>query len=205
LVEDREVSFLRLNTGAILDGERNPAVLARMRDRRCHATVETIEKALAGNYRSEHLCGSTDCEDPSQLKAFVGLMKALDPKRPFLIQEYLGDRPGSDLRVLVIGGKAIGAVVRSSKDGDFRANIAAGGMGENFPLTPDIVKISETIARLLGLEIGGVDLLFSGDKFVLCEANSAPGYRGFETYCGLDVADKIAEYVERVTSGVNFP
>jgi gamma-F420-2:alpha-L-glutamate ligase len=139
--------------------------------------------------------GVFKCDDAAQLKAFVGLMKVLDPRRPFLVQEYLGDCPGCDLRVLVIGGNAVGAMMRSSKDGDFRADISAGGMGANFELTPEIVDISERIARLLGLEIAGVDLLFSGDKFVLCEANSSPGFRGFEGFCGLDVASKIAEYV----------
>jgi gamma-F420-2:alpha-L-glutamate ligase len=139
--------------------------------------------------------GVFKCDDASQLKAFVGLMKVLDPKRPFLVQEYLGDRPGCDLRVLIIGGKAVGAMIRTSKDGDFRANISAGGMGANFDLTPEIAAISERIARLLGLDIAGVDLLFSGDKFVLCESNSSPGFRGFETYCGLNVAREIVQYV----------
>jgi glutathione synthase/RimK-type ligase-like ATP-grasp enzyme len=60
--------------------------------------------------------------------------------------------------------------------------------GANFSLTPEISQISETMARLPGLKVAGVDLLFSGDKFVLCEVNSPPGFRGFETYCGVDVA-----------------
>jgi gamma-F420-2:alpha-L-glutamate ligase len=135
------------------------------------------------------------CKTASQLKALVGMIRALDPKRPFMVQEYLGDRPGCDLRVLVIGGKTVGAMVRSSRDGDFRANISAGGMGANFDLIPEVTEISETIAFLLGLEIAGIDLLFSADKFVLCEANSSPGFRGFERYCNLDVAGKIAQYI----------
>jgi glutathione synthase/RimK-type ligase-like ATP-grasp enzyme len=57
--------------------------------------------------------------------------------------------------------------------------------GANFSLTPEISQISETMARLPGLKVAGIDLLFSG---VLCEVNSAPGFRGFETYCGVDVA-----------------
>jgi gamma-F420-2:alpha-L-glutamate ligase len=140
--------------------------------------------------------GVIRCEGPTELKALIGMMWALNPKRPFLIQEYIADRPGSDLRVLIVGGKAVGAMLRQSEDGDFRANISAGGRGANFALTSEIVHISETISRLLGLEIAGVDLLFSGDKFVLCEANSAPGFRGFEEYCDPKIADKMAEFVK---------
>ena len=85
--------------------------------------------------------------------------------------------------------------MRSSNNGDFRAGISTGGSGASFELTPEIIQISETIARLMRLSIAGVDLLIQGKTFVLCEVNSAPGFRGFETYCGVDVADKIAEYV----------
>ena len=103
-----------------------------------------------------HGNGVIRCEGQTELRALIGMMKALDPKRPFLIQEYIADRPGSDLRVLVVGGKAIGAMLRQSEDGDFRANISAGGKGANFDLAPEIIHISETISRLLGLEIAGV-------------------------------------------------
>lgn len=137
-------------------------------------------------------------DDPSQLKAFVGLMKSLDPKRPFLVQEYVGDRPGEDLRVLVIGGRAIGAMKRHATDGDFRANISRKGKGASHELCPEVTRMSETAARMLGLEIAGVDLLFSGNRFVLCEVNSSPGFKGFEEFCGKDVAHEIATYVAEV-------
>jgi RimK family alpha-L-glutamate ligase len=134
-------------------------------------------------------------ETASQLRALVDLMKTLDPKRTFLVQECM--RRGRDLRVLVIGGKAIGAMLRTAKDGDDRSGISAGGTGEPFPLTPDIVQLSEKISKLIGLEIAGVDLLFGPDNTMrICEINSAPGFRGFETYCGVDVAGEIAHFVE---------
>jgi gamma-F420-2:alpha-L-glutamate ligase len=134
------------------------------------------------------------CDDWGQLKAFAALMRMVG--RPFLIQEYLGDRPGCDLRVLVVGGKAIAAMVRRALDGDARANISAGGRGEPFDLTPEISELSERTARALGLELAGIDLLFSGQSFVLCEANSSPGFRGFERYCQIDVAGHIADCVQ---------
>jgi RimK family alpha-L-glutamate ligase len=112
-----------------------------------------------------------------------------------IVQEYLGDHPGEDLRVLVVGGKVIGAMKRTAPDGDFRANITNGGTGEKFPLTDEIEYIARETAKCLSLDIAGVDLLFDKRGFRVCEANSNPGFSGFETYCEIDVADVITEYV----------
>jgi RimK family alpha-L-glutamate ligase len=168
--------------------------------------IYTAKNAISTEWTGEYPCivkiatgsrgnGVFKCDYQSQLKAFFGLMKVFDPHRPFLVQEYLADRPGNDVRVLVIGGKAVGAMLRTSKDGDFRANISAGGVGKRLPLTVEMAELGEKVARLLGLEIAGIDLLFRGERFVICEANSSPGFRGFEAYCGLDVAGTIADYV----------
>jgi RimK family alpha-L-glutamate ligase len=143
-----------------------------------------------------HGVGVFKCESPTQLKALVEMIIALDQQRPFLIQEYLGARPGTDLRVLVIGGKAVGAMMRSSGGDDFRAGISAGGTGTSFEMTPDIVEISEAIVRLMRLEIAGVDLLWQGENVAIGEVNSAPGFRGFDTYCRVDTAEKIAAYAK---------
>ena len=111
------------------------------------------------------------------------------------MQEYLGDAPGEDLRVLVIGGKVAGAMKRTAPEGDFRANITNGGTGAGYEITPEIDYIARETARVLGLTIGGIDLLFDSRGFRVCEANSNPGFSGFEKYCGIDVADIITEYL----------
>lgn len=172
-----------------------------------HTMIHTAKDEIVGEWTFGYPCivklttgsrgnGVLSCYNASQLKAVVGLLKALDSNRTMLVQEYLGDRPGCDLRVLVIGGRAVGAMLRSAKDSDFRANISRGGVGSKFDLTPEVIAISEKIARLLGLQIAGVDLLFAGDAFKICEVNSSPGFRGFEAYCGLNVAGAIAEYIK---------
>jgi RimK family alpha-L-glutamate ligase len=120
----------------------------------------------------------------------VGISKTL------LLQEYMGSNPGEDIRVLVIGGKVIGAMKRIGPKGDFRANISNGGTGEKFNITPEIDFIARETARILNLHIAGIDLLFDNDKFVVCEANSAPGFKGFEKYCGVDIAKVIVEYID---------
>ena len=123
-------------------------------------------------------------------------IESLGNKKTLLVQEYLGDRPGEDLRVLVIGGKVVGAMKRTAPEGDFRANITSGGTGEGFEVTPEIDYIARETARTLGLTIAGIDLLFDNRGFRVCEANSNPGFSGFEKYCGVDVADLITEYIK---------
>ena len=119
----------------------------------------------------------------------------LGAKKTMIVQEYMATKPGEDLRVFVVGGKVIGAMRRTAPEGDFRANITGGGTGSNYEVTPEIEYLARETARVLELNIAGVDLLFSETGFVVCEANSNPGFSGFEKYCQVDVADHITEYI----------
>ena len=136
------------------------------------------------------------CESKKDYKKLVEFVENLGNRKTMIVQEYLGDRPGEDLRVLVIGGKVVGAMLRSAPEGDFRANITNGGTGANFPVTDEIDYIARETARALNLDIAGVDLLFDDRGFRVCEANSNPGFKGFETYCGVDVAEIITDYIK---------
>jgi RimK family alpha-L-glutamate ligase len=120
----------------------------------------------------------------------------LGNKKTMIVQEYLNDAPGTDLRVLIVGGKVIGAMKRTAPEGDFRANITNGGTGENFAVTEEIDFIGRETAKALNLDIAGIDLLFDKRGFRVCEANSNPGFSGFEKYCGVDIADVITEYIK---------
>jgi RimK family alpha-L-glutamate ligase len=124
---------------------------------------------------------------------FVG---NLDTPKILLVQEYVDTKPGEDLRVFVIGGKVIGAMKRHAPDGDFRANISAGGYGEPFEVSSEFDYLAREAARICGLQIAGIDLLFDKDGYKICEANSAPGFEGFEKYCGVDIAAQIAQYIK---------
>ena len=112
-----------------------------------------------------------------------------------IIQEFVNTRPGEDLRVFVIGGRVVGVMKRKSVNGDFRANISQGGIGEPYSLTPEIETLSLTVAKIVGLDICGVDLLFAENGFKVCEVNATPGFRGFDRYCGSSMADLIVDYV----------
>jgi RimK family alpha-L-glutamate ligase len=151
-----------------------------------------VIKVVTGSYGA----GVYLCEKKRDYKKIVEFVESLGSKKTLLVQEYLGDQPGEDLRVLVIGGKVLGAMKRSAPEGDFRANITNGGTGENFPVTEEIAYVARETASALGLTIAGVDLLFDKRGFRVCEANSNPGFSGFEKYCGIDVADAITEYIK---------
>ena len=123
-------------------------------------------------------------------------IETLKSSKTLLVQEYMGERPGEDLRVLVVGGKVIGAMKRSAPEGDFRANITNGGTGQAYELTDEIEYIARETAKVLNLDIAGIDLLFDSRGFRVCEANSNPGFSGFETYCDIDVAEVITDYIK---------
>jgi len=151
-----------------------------------------VVKVVTGSYgEGVHLC-----ERKKDYKKLVEFIENLGNKKTMIVQEYLRDRPGEDLRVLVIGGKTVGAMLRTAPEGDFRANISNGGTGSSFEVTEEIDFIARETAKALGLDIAGVDLLFDHRGFRVCEANSNPGFSGFEKYCGVDVADTITEYIK---------
>jgi gamma-F420-2:alpha-L-glutamate ligase len=122
------------------------------------------------------------------------LIASLDSKNSMIIQEYVKESAGRDLRVIVVGGKVIGAMERSSTDGNFRANVSRGGVAKTYALDDEMEMLALQVARVLDLDICGVDLLFSDDGYRICEANSAPGFRGFEQATGINVPEKIFKY-----------
>lgn len=151
-----------------------------------------VVKVVTGSYGE----GVYLCERQRDFKKLMEFIDNLGNKKTMIVQEYLGNRPGEDLRVLVVGGKVIGAMKRTAPDGDFRANITNGGTGSKFEVTLEIEYLARATAKALNLDIAGVDLLFDERGFRICEANSNPGFSGFEKYCEVDVADVITEYVK---------
>lgn len=132
----------------------------------------------------------------SQLSGVTGFIPANDNSTGFMVQEYIDDLPGSDVRVLVVGGKVLGAIMRTGQVGEPRANASRGGSVKRYALPAMGIELSEATAKLLGLDICGIDLLFLDDGFVLCEANAQPGFSGFQEACpDIDVAGALADYI----------
>lgn len=112
-----------------------------------------------------------------------------------LIQEYIGEAAGSDIRVLVIGGRVVAAMKRVAQAGDFRANIHRGATGMSVKLTAEQERIALRAVKILGLSIAGVDLLEGKERPLLLEVNSSPGFQGLEKATGLDIAGEIVRHV----------
>ncbi len=115
----------------------------------------------------------------------------------FIVQEFIGEAEGSDVRCFVVGGKVVAAMQRTASDGDFRANIHRGGSAHAVTLSRDENEIAVRAARLMGLGIAGVDLLRSVRGPLVLEVNSSPGLEGIEGASGVDVADAVIAYVGR--------
>jgi RimK family alpha-L-glutamate ligase len=151
-----------------------------------------VIKLVTGSYGE----GVYLCERKRDYRKLMEFVDILGAKKTMIVQEYMNYRPGEDLRVYVVGGRVLGAMKRTAPEGDFRANITNGGTGENFPLDDEIRYLALETAKVLNLDIAGVDLLFDQDSYKICEANSNPGFKGFEQYVNIDVADKITEYIK---------
>ena len=125
--------------------------------------------------------------------------KYIRKRTPFLIQEFIKESNGSDLRCFVVGGRVVAAMRRTAASGDFRANIHAGGMGENIELSNAEIDMAVKAAEILKLNIAGVDILQSDQGPLLLEVNSSPGLQGIEAATQIDVAAHIIRFIETQT------
>ncbi|MFH1252850.1 MAG: RimK family alpha-L-glutamate ligase [Candidatus Uhrbacteria bacterium] len=116
-------------------------------------------------------------------------------KIPVLLEEFIKEAEGKDLRAFVVGDKIIAAMERAAKLGDVRSNIHAGGQGYLVELTAEEKDLAIRAARAVGLEIAGVDIIRSSRGPLILEVNARPGFEGLEAATGVDVAGGIIEYV----------
>lgn len=118
-------------------------------------------------------------------------------KANILVQEYIGEAKGADIRCFVIGDRVIAAMKRQGPAGEFRSNLHRGGSAEVIKLTPEERSTAVRSAQAMGLNVAGVDLLRSNHGPVVMEVNSSPGLEGIEKATKIDVADKIIEFIEK--------
>lgn len=140
--------------------------------------------------------GVYKADDRAALTAIAERLKG----KPHLFQEYIAKSAGRDLRVTVVGGRAIAAMVRTSAD--FRSNLGFGGSGERAELDEDTARLCEKIADRLRLDYCGIDLLFGG-RMLLCEVNSNAFFGGTERVTGVNVARAYAEHIVKEIYGRN--
>lgn len=134
-------------------------------------------------------------ETQKAAESVIGAFKQLDAN--ILVQEFIKEAKGSDIRAFVVGGKVIAAMKRQGPPGDFRSNLHRGGTAVKIRLTPEERSTAVRAAKAMGLDVAGVDLIRSNHGPVVIEVNSSPGLEGIEGSTGVDVAGLIVEYIER--------
>ena len=124
----------------------------------------------------------------------IETMKKVDAN--ILIQEFVNESKGEDIRAIVVGDKVVASMKRKAKPGEFRSNVHLGGSVEKYELNEQEEESAIKAAKVLGLSVAGVDLIQSNRGPLVLEVNSSPGLEGIEKASGIDVADKIIEYLE---------
>jgi ribosomal protein S6--L-glutamate ligase len=137
-------------------------------------------------------------ETKKAAESVIAAFRQLDAN--ILVQEYIKEAGGNDIRCLVVGNRVVAAIERRSAPGEFRSNLHRGGEAVKVKLTPEERSIAVRAARALGLNVSGVDILRSNHGPVVMEVNSSPGLEGVETSTGVDVAGKIVDYLEKVST-----
>jgi ribosomal protein S6--L-glutamate ligase len=135
------------------------------------------------------------CETDQAAESVIEAFRGLDAY--FLIQEFVREAEGADIRCIVVGGKVIAAMLRQAKPGEFRSNLHRGGTATNIKITPEERSTAVRAARIMGLNVAGVDILRSNHGPVVMEVNSSPGLEGIEETTGVDIASQIIEFVEK--------
>ena len=124
-----------------------------------------------------------------------------DLGQEILLQEFVAEAKGRDVRALVVGERVVGAMRREARKGEFRSNLHRGGLGSAVQLEPAYSDAAVRAARVLGLEVAGVDLLESADGPKVMELNSSPGFEGLERATGLDIAGEIIGHAAGLAEG----
>jgi ribosomal protein S6--L-glutamate ligase len=133
-------------------------------------------------------------ETKKAAESVVGAFRQLDVN--ILVQQFIKEAGGADIRAFVVGGKVVAAMRRQGAPGDFRSNLHRGGTAEVIRLTPSERSTAVRAAKSMGLNVAGVDLLQSEEGPMVLEVNSSPGLEGIEAASGVDIADLIVEYIE---------
>jgi ribosomal protein S6--L-glutamate ligase len=150
-----------------------------------------VIKLLEGTQGIGVVLAETQKAAESVIEAFMGL------KANILVQEFIKEAGGADIRCLVIGEKVVAAMMRRAKEGEFRSNLHRGGTAELIRITPEERSTAVRAAAAMGLNVAGVDILRSHHGPVIMEVNSSPGLEGIEKSTGKDIASMIIDFIAK--------
>ena len=151
----------------------------------------SVIKLLEGTQGIGVVLAETQQAAESVIQAFMGL------KANIMVQEYIKEAGGSDLRCFVIGDKVVASMKRQAKEGEFRSNLHRGGSATLVRITPEERSTAVRAAGIMGLNVCGVDLLRSNHGAVVMEVNSSPGLEGIEAASSKDIAGQIVAFIEK--------
>ncbi|NNC90120.1 MAG: 30S ribosomal protein S6--L-glutamate ligase [Akkermansiaceae bacterium] len=150
-----------------------------------------VIKLLEGTQGVGVVLAETGKAAESVIEAFRGLNANI------LVQEFIKEAGGADIRCFVVGDKVVAAMKRQGKEGEFRSNLHRGGSADIIKITPEERSTATRAAKVMGLNVAGVDLLRSNHGPVIMEVNSSPGLEGIEAATGKNVAGTIVEFIEK--------
>jgi ribosomal protein S6--L-glutamate ligase len=158
-----------------------------------------VVKLLEGTQGIGVVLAETERAASSVIEAFHGLDQNI------LIQKFIAEANGADIRALVVGRKVVAAMRRQAVAGEFRSNLHRGGSATKVRLPAEYRKTALAAARVLGLRLAGVDMLESKDGPMIMEVNSTPGLEGIEKAAGVNVADAVVEHLEQAVTPAPQP
>jgi ribosomal protein S6--L-glutamate ligase len=141
-------------------------------------------------------------ETTKAAESVIGAFRQLDAN--ILVQEYIKEAGGADIRAFVVGGRVVAAMKRQAPPGEFRSNLHRGGTAEAIKLSPIQRSMAIRAAKTMELNVAGVDLIQSSEGPLVIEVNSSPGLEGIEIASGVDVAGEIIEFIEN-NAGLETP
>ena len=150
-----------------------------------------VLKLLEGTQGLGVILADTQNAAGSVMEAFNGLEARI------IVQEFIKEAGGADIRAFIVDGKVVGAMKRQGKEGEFRSNLHRGGSANIIELSEEEEETALIAAKAMGLGVAGVDMLQSSKGPLVLEVNSSPGLEGIEKATGTDIAKKIIRYVER--------
>lgn len=198
ICDDKMTTHLALSRAGIPMPRTFPGLLCYDAEEKIkNSTLDIVEMAFGFPVVVKESYGSLGKEvflvhNREQLRLALGKVKC----RPHLIQEFVPTSAGRDLRVIVVGDKVLGGMLRIGGGNDFRSNIGAGGRGEPFDVPEKVAEYALRAAKTIGLDYCGIDFLFGkDDEMLLCEVNSNAFFRTFESVTGINVARAYAEHI----------
>ena len=150
-----------------------------------------VIKMIEGTQGIGVVLAETQKAAQSVIEAFRGL------KAQILVQEFIKEAKGSDIRCIVVGGKVVATMLRQGPEGEFRSNIHRGGKASPVKITPEERSVASRAAKIMGLNVAGVDMLRSHHGPVIMEVNSSPGLEGIEKATQKDIAGMIVEFIAK--------